>query len=166
MVTASLGDHHQSMGDDEPGERGARPRCVLVDDHPEVLNSLEALLDGDGIDIVGKATTGAEGLRELERRCPDLAIVDLRLPDISGYDIAREAVRISPGTAILIHTADIGPGVAERGLEAGARAVVLKSVPPSQLLLAVAAVLAGEVYVDPGFHGGAGASVIREPVSH
>ena len=141
------------MEDFESGELSAPPRCVLVDDHPDVLDSLAALLGYKGIAVVGRAVTGAAALRELELHRPELAVVDVRLPDRSGFDVVREAARITPGTALVIHTAEVGPGIVERALEAGALGVVLKDVPSDKLLLAVTAALAGEVYIDPVFHG-------------
>jgi DNA-binding NarL/FixJ family response regulator len=149
MAPVCAGADHQSVKNVERGGPQARHTCVLVDDHPEVLSSLASLLEHEGLEVVGRAATGAEALRLLELHRPAVAVLDLRLPDLSGIEVARAAARIAPETAIVVHTGEAHASTVGDALAAGVLGVVLKAVPPWQLLEALDAALAGEVHVDP-----------------
>ena len=79
--------------------------CVLVEDNESVLRALETLLRSEGIDVVGTAGTGFEALRILEQRRPSALVVDLRLPDLDGIEVARRAGEL-PGSPldVIIYT--------------------------------------------------------------
>jgi len=82
-------------------------RCLIVDDNDAFLEVARNLLEGDGLSIVGVATTGAEALRQLEARRPDVVLVDVFLRDESGLELARSIVgdgRRYDVTVILIST--------------------------------------------------------------
>ena len=137
------------------GDPATRRSCLLVDDHETMLSSLSSLLRHEGFVVVGEAATGAEAIRLLGLSRPDLTVVDFRLPDMTGLDVAREAARIAPATVLVLHTGETGPAIAREALAAGVRGVVLKAVPPTHLLAAISAALAGDVYVDPNLTGAA-----------
>ena len=75
-------------------------RCLIVDDSQQFLEAARLLLEREGVAVVGVATTGADALRLEEELRPDVVLVDIRLGDESGFDLAR---RLS-GTVILIST--------------------------------------------------------------
>jgi DNA-binding NarL/FixJ family response regulator len=77
-----------------------QPRCLIVDDNPRFLDAARLLLEREGMTVVGVATTSAEALRREEELRPDVVLVDIRLGDESGFDLAR---RLS-GPVILIST--------------------------------------------------------------
>ena len=131
--------------------------CVLVDDNESVLSALETLLRSEGIDVVGTAGTGSEALRILEQRRPSALVVDVRLPDLDGIEVARLASRLARSRpAVIVYTSYADKALVRSALEAGARAVVLKDAPPLNLLEALRVVAAGGIYIDPQLRTGPG----------
>ena len=134
------------------GEQDRRlPRCVLVDEHDVIIEAVTDLVEELGVDVLGTARTGAEGLDLLEREAPEFAVIGMTLPDMSGIDLARRRGVRAQETALILHTAARTRRVADQALAAGFRAVARKAVPPTGLLAAVRAVLDGGTYVDPSF---------------
>jgi DNA-binding NarL/FixJ family response regulator len=135
---------------------GAPPlSCVLVDDNEPVLAALETLLRDEGIDVIGTAVTGLDALRLLEQRQPTALVVDVRLPDLTGIEVARRARELAQlRPAVIVYTSYADRSVVSRALDAGARAVVLKDAPPVNLLEAISVVAAGGMYVDPRLRTG------------
>jgi DNA-binding NarL/FixJ family response regulator len=124
--------------------------CLLADDSGPVLEALEAVLEGEGIDVVGVARTGFEMLRLLERLPTTAIVIDRRLPDLTGLEVARRAAEIlRRKTAIVVYMSSHDSRLVGPALDAGARAVVVKGESASNLLDALSAVADGQVYVDP-----------------
>ena len=130
-----------------------RVTCLLVDDHPAILKALVAILSDDGIDVIGRAERGIEGLAIMEARRPDVALVDLRLPDLSGIEVVRAAAVSAPETACLLYTGYAEWAQAREALDAGARGVVSKEAPLADVARAICAVAAGGSYLDPRLGG-------------
>jgi DNA-binding NarL/FixJ family response regulator len=136
-----------------PAETPVAITCVVADDHPAVLEAVTAYLARKGIDVVAHARDGTAALEEIRERRPQVALVDVRMPHMSGMEVAREAARAAPETAVILYT-----GMAERqhlteALDAGARGFILKEAPLDDLLRAVETVASGGVYVDPVLAG-------------
>jgi DNA-binding NarL/FixJ family response regulator len=123
--------------------------CLLADDHPPILRSVAQLLQEWGFTVVATAGDGAVALRKIVELRPAVALVDLRLPGFSGLEIAREAARTAPDTAVLIYTGYGGPGLYREILDSGARGFVMKDAPFEDLRRALDIIAAGGVYVDP-----------------
>jgi DNA-binding NarL/FixJ family response regulator len=70
-----------------------RSRILIVDDHARFRAQARALLESDGFDVVGEAGDGAEGLRAARDLRPDLVLLDIGLPDIEGFDVAKQLAR-------------------------------------------------------------------------
>jgi DNA-binding NarL/FixJ family response regulator len=102
----------------------ARPRCLIVDDNEFFLEIAAASLAGDGLDVVGTATTSAEALRQVAEQRPDVVLVDVNLGEESGFELAQTLVARFPPLAsgvVLISTrpeADFG-GLVEASPAAG-----------------------------------------------
>jgi DNA-binding NarL/FixJ family response regulator len=126
-----------------------RLSCVLADDHPAILAALGDALAGAGLDVVARVGTGTDAIREIEARKPSLAIVDLRLPDSSGTEVARKVARSTPQTAVVLYTAHGERKHLLEAVDAGVRGFVLKEAPLGDLLRAVEIVGRGGTYVDP-----------------
>lgn len=127
--------------------------CLVADDHPAVLAAVSTVFAQAGIEVTARARDGAEALELIRTTKPDVALLDLRMPRLSGIEIARQSLRSTPETAILLYT-----GFAERAqvveaLDAGVRGFVLKEAPLQDLLRAVETVAAGGTYVDPVIAG-------------
>lgn len=123
--------------------------CLVADDHPVMVEAVCAFLTDHGIEIAGRAQNGHEALEKIEARRPDVALVDLRMPRISGVEVARRAARSTPETAVVLYTAYGDRAHLLEAIDAGARGFVLKEAPMADLGRAVEMVARGAVYVDP-----------------
>lgn len=138
------------MADLRSGRQQQALACVLADDHDQLLNACESLLLSEGIRVLGKARTGEGALLILEEQPITTVLVDLRLPDLNGLEVARRVSEIARRkTAVIIYTSYADERMVGEALDAGVRAVVLKNGSPDNLLAAMASVAAGEIYVDP-----------------
>jgi DNA-binding NarL/FixJ family response regulator len=123
--------------------------CLLIDDHPAMIDAISRALDGAGVRIVGSATSGAKGLELLERRPADVAVVDLKLPDTDGIALAQEIARSGSHARTVLYSDHADPRLAGRALAAGVSGLITKGSPVSEVVRAVKAVAAGGTYVDP-----------------
>jgi DNA-binding response OmpR family regulator len=117
-------------------------RVLVVDDDPDINEVVQEGLRSGGYDVVG-ALTGAGALAEVERRCPDLVLLDQMLPDIDGVEVCRR-LRAGQSTRripIMFLTARAGPEARVRGLALGADDYVVKPFSMRELILRVGAVL-------------------------
>jgi DNA-binding NarL/FixJ family response regulator len=139
-----------------------RPRatCVVADDHPAIRSAVKELLSAEGIEVVAVAREGTEALAAIEKYRPEVALLDLRMPGLSGVEIARRLKRSSPGTAVVVYTGHGDRAQLADALDAGARAYVLKEAPLQDLLRAIDTVLAGGTYVDPVLAGSLTAAAV------
>ena len=110
-------------------------------------------LQEEGIDIVARARNGAEALEKLESAKPDVAVVDLRMPQLSGTEVVKKASKSAPGVGIILYTGEADQALVVEAVDAGARGFVLKEAPLSDLTRAVETVAAGGTYVDPVLAG-------------
>ena len=125
-------------------------RIALVDDHPVVLAGIRALLQGvPEVELVGEANTGATGLKAICDSSPDIAVIDLSLPDISGMELARLIRRQCPHVKVIALTVHEDRAYVHPVLEAGAKGYLLKRSAADELLRAIRAVNQGDIYLDP-----------------
>jgi DNA-binding NarL/FixJ family response regulator len=118
-----------------------------------MLAAVSDVLERHGLRVVARAGDGREAALLLAREQPDLALLDVRMPHLSGIEVAREAASSSPGTAFVFYTAFGDRALLADALEVGARGFVLKEAPLQDLVRAVERVAAGEAYVDPVLAG-------------
>src|ERR687889_552483 len=113
-------------------------RVFCVDDHPLLREGISALVNNQpDMILVGEAATGGEAIQLFRKHQPDVTLMDLRLPDISGID-ALIAIRAEfPDARVVMLTTFEGDVEIQRALEAGARGYVLKNMPPNDLIEAV-----------------------------
>jgi DNA-binding NarL/FixJ family response regulator len=123
--------------------------CVIADDHPAMLTAIADTLEASGVDIVGRASDGLEALTQIEAKQPCIALVDVRMPRLSGIEVAQKAAVVAPNTSIVFYTAYGDRALLSEALDVGARGFVLKEAPLPDLVRAVERVAAGEAYVDP-----------------
>ena len=125
-------------------------RLLLVDDHAVVRSGLRMLLEPeDDFEIVGEAASGREALRAVAETAPDIVLMDIGLPDISGIEAAAEIKRLRPETAIVALTIHEDEEYFFKMLAAGASGYVPKRAAPEELLTALRAAATGEVYLYP-----------------
>ncbi|HET9103534.1 MAG TPA: response regulator transcription factor [Solirubrobacteraceae bacterium] len=113
-------------------------RVIIVDDHELVREGVRAsLARAPGIEVVGEASTGREAQRRMRQTLPDVALIDLRLPDMRGEDLTRELTRDFPGTSVIILSTYLSEETVRGALQAGASAYVTKSAGLTELLSAI-----------------------------
>ena len=126
------------------------PRVLLADDHTVLRSGLRLLLTNKNeFDVVGEASSGTETLALAEQLQPDLILLDLNMPALSGLDALPTLRKISPASKVLILTMHDDPQYLRQALKHGASGYVLKKAADAELLSAMRAVLCGEVYVHP-----------------
>lgn len=125
-------------------------RLLLVDDHAVVRTGLRMLLEPEAdFEIVGEAGSGREALAAVSETHPDIVLMDIGLPDITGIEAASEIKRLHPETAIVALTIHEDEAYFFKMLAAGASGYVPKRAAPEELLTALRAAAAGEVYLYP-----------------
>jgi DNA-binding NarL/FixJ family response regulator len=125
-------------------------RVLVVDDHPVVRAGLSAIVRyQEDMEVVGEAATAAEAIRLFETAAPDVTMVDLSLPDLSGIELIAILHAKSPDRRFLVLTANIGGGEIEKALRAGAHAYLFKSAPSEEVLGAIRTVFRGGRYLSP-----------------
>jgi len=127
--------------------------CLVADDHPAVVEAVADVLSAAGIRVVGKARDGGEALALIETEGPEVALLDLRMPGLSGIEVARRLDRGEGATAVILYTAFGDRALLTEALDAGARGFVLKEAPLAEVVRAVQLVAAGRTYVDPVLAG-------------
>jgi DNA-binding NarL/FixJ family response regulator len=124
-------------------------RILIVDDHEIVREGLRASLAADGrFEVVGEAGSGKEALRRVRQTLPDIALVDLRLPDMRGEELARELKRDFPSTSVIILSTYLSEDTVRGALEAGAVGYVTKAAGLPELIATIERVSQGDVAVD------------------
>ena len=123
---------------------GAALRVLIADDHPMFREGLRTMLQGrPAFDVVAVAGTGTEAVAAAERTQPDVAVLDLRMPDGDGVAATAAIRRVSPVTRVLLLTSFDGEREVADALSAGAHGYLLKSAAPAEIADAVAAVAWG-----------------------
>ena len=126
-------------------------RIVVADDHGIVREGLGALLSAhDGYELAGTAATGAEAVRSAVTLRPDVLVMDIQMPDLTGIEATRQITRVAPEVAVLILTMFDDDESVFAAMRAGARGYVLKGAAPDNVIRAIAAVAAGEAIFGPG----------------
>jgi DNA-binding NarL/FixJ family response regulator len=103
----------------------ARPRVLLADDHAGVLTALQRLL-APSCDVVGQVTVGTSVLEEATRLRPDVVVMDISMPALSGLDACKQVKDATPDTNVIILTAATDDEIRHRAYELGASGFVLK----------------------------------------
>ena len=125
-------------------------RVLLADDHGIVRRGLRGLLEAEGLTIVGEAADGLEAVHLCEEQQPDLLILDIGMPKLSGIEVAARAQKMSRPPGVIILSVHGDESYIMRALAAGARAYLLKSATDEDLMPAVRAVAAGKPFFSPG----------------
>jgi two-component system NarL family response regulator len=124
-------------------------RIVLADDHPLFRDGVASLLSAWGHEIVGQAADGAEAIAAVERYRPDLVLMDVRMPLVSGLDATRVLGSRYPEMAIVMLTVSEDESDLFEAIKAGARGYLFKSLDADQLRSMIEAVARGEVAITP-----------------
>jgi DNA-binding NarL/FixJ family response regulator len=124
--------------------------CLIVDDHEVVREGLRlALSRAPNIRVIGEAADGETAVALVERRKPDVVIMDIRMPGVDGLEATKAITERDPKAKVLIFTAYSERMLLSRGLESGAKGYILKEAPHETLLRAIEKVANGDGFVDP-----------------
>ena len=119
-------------------------RVLSVDDHPLFREGVGVLINVQAdMSLAGTASNGREGIEAFRALRPDITLMDLRLPDLSGLDVMIAIRSEFPGASVIVLTTFDGDMDAQRALKAGARGYLLKSMPAQQMLDMIRQVHAG-----------------------
>ena len=134
-----------------PVEATVTIRVVIADDHPIVRTGLTALLGSlPDFEVVGVAADGRAAVREVVLTKPDVALLDLRMPELDGIAATREIARVAPAVAVLVLTMHDDDDSVFAAMSAGARGYLVKGVEQEDIARAISSVAAGEAIFGPG----------------
>ena len=124
-------------------------RCLVADDHPALVAAVSDFLESQGFDVVGRSRDGVAAVADVKETKPDIALVDYRMPHLSGVELLEQIRRAAPDTLIAVYTADTDQSLVSAVFDAGAHALILKDAPLADLAQALKTICAGQRYVDP-----------------
>src|SRR5215471_16188611 len=127
-----------------------KPRVLLGDDHVLILSGIRATLE-PRFEVVGQATDGKALLEAAEKLRPDLIVLDISMPALNGFEVARQLKQILPATALVFLSQHLNPAYLKQALAIGASGYVLKSETTEELEPALFAALKGEIFTSPRF---------------
>ncbi len=129
-------------------------RVLIVDDHPMVAEGIQSLLEGyDEVEVVGTLSNGQEAVDQAVQLEPDVILMDLNMPGLSGLSATELILERLPATRILILSMHDSPEYISTALSHGAKGYVLKDVPTEEIKQAIDAVMRGERYLCTGASG-------------
>jgi DNA-binding NarL/FixJ family response regulator len=136
---------------------------VVVDDQQLVRDGLRLILELAGVDVLGEAADGADGVRLVLEHRPDVVLMDLRMPGTDGIEATRRIVASGSATRVLVLTTFEGEELTFRALQAGASGYLLKDAGGARLVAAVEAAAAGEMPLAPEVVSRLVASYVQRP---
>jgi DNA-binding NarL/FixJ family response regulator len=125
-------------------------RVVIADDHPMYRDGLARALRASGIEVVAQAANGEAAVQAVTATAPDLVVMDLSMPGVSGLEATRTVVARAPATRVLVLSVSAEARDISDALSAGAGGYVLKDEPVEHLIAAVRATAAGHHPISPG----------------
>ena len=124
-------------------------RLLIIDDHEMVREGLKAMLVAEpDFEIVGDAANAEQALELIERLRPDVALLDIRLPGVSGIDLCSNVTSLYPQTAVIILTTFAEESLVAQCIQAGARGFIVKDIERFDLKRSIRAVARGEAVID------------------
>jgi DNA-binding NarL/FixJ family response regulator len=135
---------------------------VLADDHPCYRQGLAKLLRESGVDVVAEAGNGWAALKAVDAHAPDVVVLDLKMPGLSGAEVTRRLTSMSPPHRVLVLSVSASEADVTSALQAGARAYFLKDGPVEEVVAGIAAVAQGESAFSPRI----GAMLLRRMREH
>jgi DNA-binding NarL/FixJ family response regulator len=124
-------------------------RVVIADDHRFYRDGLTALLRATGIDVVAAVSNGEDAIRAVEELAPDVVVMDLNMPGLSGVEATQRLAEIAPATRVLVVTVSAQEADVTDAIVAGASGYVLKEAPVEEVAAGLRAAAAGHSFISP-----------------
>ena len=143
-------------------------RVLIIDDHPVVLSGCRSLFAGDSTIRVEEAADAKSGHRAFAQKKPDVTVIDINLPDVSGFELMRRIRKDDPEARIIMFSMNDDPALVVHAIEMGAQGYVWKGDDPRMLVKAVRKVAAGDNFISPQLAEAvtfSGASIKANPAS-
>ncbi len=142
-------------------------RVLSIDDHPLLSEGIATMINSEpDMQLVASASCGREGIQKHREIRPDITLMDLRLPDLSGIDVMLAIRAEFPDARIILLTMFAGDVEIQRALAAGARAYLLKSMPPEQMVETIRQVHKGKKHVSPEIASHLAEHLADEPLTN
>ncbi len=125
-------------------------RVLVADDHQIVLQGLKTILSREGLEIAGEASNGSEAVSRAMDLQPDLVVMDISMPVMTGIEAAAQIRRALPSAKVILLTVHTENRYILEALKSGIRGYVLKSRAASELIEAIHEILNGRIYLSPG----------------
>ncbi len=136
-------------------------KIVIIDDHALFRVGLKGLLERRGIEVVGAAADGEEGIALANAHKPDVVLLDLRMPDLRGLTVLRQMIGEGFDIPVVMLTTSADEGDLSESLRSGARGYLLKDMEPDELIVALQEIVQGKIVVAPSL-----TSVLADLVRH
>jgi DNA-binding NarL/FixJ family response regulator len=140
--------HDNDHGEPPHSQKGAL-RVVIADDHPVYRQGLAKLLGKFGIEVVGEAANGLAAIELVEETAPDVGVIDLNMPGLSGVEVTRRLTERSPASRVLVVSVSAQEDDVTEAILAGASGYVLKDGPVEEVVEGIKAAAAGESLLSP-----------------
>jgi DNA-binding NarL/FixJ family response regulator len=143
-------------------------KVLIVDDHPVVLSGCRSLFASDNTVKIDEATDAKSGHRAYMAKRPDVTVIDIKLPDVSGFELMRRIRKDDPHARIIMFSMNDDPALVVHAIEMGAQGYVWKGDDPRMLVKAVRKVAAGDNFISPQLAEAvtfSGASIKANPAS-
>jgi DNA-binding NarL/FixJ family response regulator len=124
-------------------------RVVLVDDHPVYRQGLAKLLVECGVDVIAQAGNGADAIKIVEEMAPDVIVMDLNMPGMSGVEVTRRLIERMPASKVLVVSVSAQEDDVTEAILAGASGYVLKDGPVEEVVAGIQAAAQGESLISP-----------------
>lgn len=122
-------------------------RVLIIDDHPMVIEGCRGMLSGQPDIEVFEAHDADEAMEAHASASPDVVVLDINLPGVSGFELLRRLLKRSPAAKVIVFTMNDDPVFAARSIDQGARGYLAKNEDPKAFIKAIRAVAAGERYL-------------------
>jgi DNA-binding NarL/FixJ family response regulator len=124
-------------------------RVVIADDHPFYRDGLAKLLQSNGIDVAAQAANGEAAIRAVQETAPDVVVMDLNMPGMSGLEATRQLTEVAPHTRVLVLSVSAQEDDVTEAILAGASGYVLKESPVEEVVAGIEAAAAGQALISP-----------------
>lgn len=123
---------------------------LIIDDHAILRSGLKMLINSaGGLKVTGEAGTGREAVESFKKNPPDIVVLDITLPDMSGLEVAREIKKAAPAAKILVLTMHDNANYVREFVRIGVSGYIVKKSADSELINAIRAISRGDMFIDP-----------------